>query len=55
MRYTATLSLPVCDRSVPAQKTLVLPSVTKILRMVSKAEALVNGSIMKCLLMGVAL
>lgn len=48
----AALKPPV---SVPAQKLSVAPNITKILRMISKAEALVNGSIMKCLLMGAAL
>lgn len=42
-----------CSRRVhPAHKPSMVPSVTRIHRTISKARALVSGSIMKCLLTG---
>lgn len=51
----AALKPPALNVSGPCLENLQWPRGARILRMISKAWALVSGSVMKCLLMGAVL
>lgn len=51
----ATLKPPALNVSGPCLENLRQHRVARILRVISKAGALVSGSVMKCLLMGAVL